>query len=189
MALPASSDRIARTADDAPEFLSSHRAHSAATREFSRLAGACVDAARQIANRRGDESPTVRLAPDRCIVQLGPVAMTITHLRNATDLQAGGQLLAIIWQGVIAARGDHIPERLGARMVPAPPVALWEETYRATAQSEATWQWHPQGIVDAGMTSAELAVRCCDALLEALHGQPAPAPVDADAAGLNPGNA
>jgi hypothetical protein len=68
--------------------------------------------------------------------------------------------MVIIWKGTIAARGDHIPERLGARHVPVPPVSRWEETCLVSAQSEATWHWHPNGLQQQGFTSIELAERC-----------------------------
>ena len=155
---------MARDIPEHGDFLSSHRAHAAGTREFGRLSTALVEAMRHLASTRGDEAPAVRMAPDRCIVQIGPLAVTVTHLRNAADRQVGGQVLAILWQGQIAQRGDHIPERLGARHVPPPPVSVWEESFEASADSEADWRWaandptaptRPQRF-----TSGEVAGRC-----------------------------
>jgi hypothetical protein len=151
---------MARDIPEYGDFLSSHRAQAAGTREFSRLSSALVDAMRQIASSRGEGAPDVRMAPDRCIVQIGPLAVTVTHLRNAADRQAGGQLLAILWQGQIAQRGDHIPERLGARRVPPPPVSVWEESFDAAADSEADWRWSPTASAAQRFTSGEVASRC-----------------------------
>jgi len=149
------------------EFLTSHRAHAAATREFARVTAALVEALRQVARSRGDQAPDVRMAPDRCIVQLGPFAMTVTHLRAPTQ-QAGGQVLAILWQGQIAARGDHVPERLKARVVPPPPVSVWEESYDPEAESEAAWHWCPISAHEQRLTSVELAGQCEAAIRSAL---------------------
>jgi hypothetical protein len=150
-------------------FLNSHRALAVCTREFARLADDLIGAAKQYAQEQGLDAPTVRKAPDRCIVQLGPVAMTVAWLRNGSDSPANGELLAIVWRGIIAPRGDHLPERLSARHVPPVPVSVWEETLVASATSEATWHWHPEDLTREGYASPELAARCLDQLQLALH--------------------
>ena len=149
-------------------FLGTHRAISVAGREFTRFSDALVAAAKRVATDHAIEAPTTRLSPDRCIVQLGPVALTVAFIRSGRDIPIGGQLLAIIWRGTIAARGEHIPERLGARKAPAPPVQLWEETHVVSAQSESSWHWHPRGLDQRGYTSPELAALCMDQLQGAL---------------------
>lgn len=150
------------------EFLTSHRAHAAATREFGRVTAALVEALRQVARSRGEQAPDVRMAPDRCIVQLGSLALTVTHLRTASTQQPGGQVLAILWQGQIAARGDHVPERAHARVVPPPPVSVWEESYDPEAESEASWHWCPISAHERRLTSVELAGQCEAAVRTAL---------------------
>lgn len=157
-----------RDRSESGEFLASHRAHAAATREFGRVTAALVDALRQVARTRGDSAPDVRMAPDRCIVQLGALALTVTHLRAASARPAEGQVLAILWQGQIAARGDHVPERLHARVVPPPPVSVWEESYDPEAESEASWHWCPLSTNERRLTSAELAGQCEAAVRAAL---------------------
>lgn len=156
-----------RFGPDRTNFLTSHRAQSVAVREFTKLSDALVAHAKRIASENGCEAPTFRLSPDRCIVQLGPVALTVAHIRNGNAVPPGGQLLAIIWHGLIAARGDHVPERLGARRVPPPPVSLWEESLVVSAESETSWHWHPNGTDQAGYTSPELADRCMAQLHQA----------------------
>jgi len=152
------------------EFLTSHRAHAAATREFGRVTAALVEAIKHVARSRGEQPPEVRLAPDRCIVQLGPLALTVTHLKTASAQQAGGQVLAILWQGQIAVRGDHVPERANARVVPPPPVSVWEESYDPEAASEASWHWCPLSAHERRLTSVELAGQCEAAVRAALGG-------------------
>jgi hypothetical protein len=158
---------------DRPAFLGTHRAISVAGREFTRLSDALVAAAKRVASQHAAEAPTTRLSPDRCIVQLGPVALTVAYIRSGRDVPTGGQLLAMIWRGTIAPRGEHIPERAGARAAAAPPVQVWEETHVVSAHSESTWHWHPRALDQAGYTSPELADLCIGRLEAALTGAPA----------------
>ncbi len=157
-------------------FLSSHRALAVCTRELARLSDQIIMAAREYARVNALDVPTVRKAPDRCIVQVGPVALTVAWLRNGSDAPAAGELLAIVWRGIIAPRGDHLPERLGARRVPPVPVSVWEETLVASATSEATWHWHPVDLTREGYASSELAVRCMEQVQAALEAIPADTP-------------
>ena len=145
---------------EAKAFLSSHRATAVCTREFARLTESIVAGAKTLARDNADGPPTFRQAPDRCIVQLGPVALTVAWLRNGSDTPGDGQLMAIVWRGVIAPRGDHSPERLGMRRVPPAPVAIWEETLTAQAESEATWVWRVEKGDHAELASPALAAKC-----------------------------
>jgi hypothetical protein len=162
-------DSFATDVDDSTlAFLSSHRAVSVCARELSRLSDAIADAASAFARETGHEAPTLRRAPDRCIVQLGPVALTVAWLRNGSDSPVGGELLAIVWRGTIAPRGDHLPERLNGRPIMVPPVELWEQSFVPSAASEATWHWHPESREREGFASQELAAFCVHQLSRAL---------------------
>jgi hypothetical protein len=149
---------------EAKAFLSTHRAFAVCTREFARLTEAVVAGAKAFARDNLDGSPVIRQAPDRCIVQLGPVALTIAWLRNGSDTPADGSLMVIVWRGVIAPRGDHSPERLGMRRVPPTPVSVWEETLIPLAESEATWVWRSESPGQDEMASPALAARCVEQL-------------------------
>jgi hypothetical protein len=166
---PASSQA---TEVDRHAFLGSHRAISVGGREFTRLSEALVAAAKQMAPGLGAEPPTSRLSPDRCIVQVGPVALTVLYIRNGADVPVGGQLLAMVWRGTIAARGDHVPERMPARRVNPQPVTVWEETLVVSAENEASWHWHPRSLQEHGYTSLELADRCIAQLRSAFAESP-----------------
>lgn len=170
-----------RFGPDRTNFLTSHRAQSVGAREFTKLAESLVALAKRAATLNSAEPPVTRLSPDRCIVQLGPVALTVAHIRVGNDVPPGGQLLAIIWNGTIAPRGDHVPERNGARRVPPPPVSVWEESLVVSAAAESSWHWHPNGIDSTGYTSPELAERCMaqlqSAFKTALRDNPEPAPL------------
>ena len=150
-------------------FLGSHRALSVCTREFARLAD---EIARRTAALRGDvtdEEPKVRLTPERCIVQMGPVALTLSWLRSTPDSAAEGRLLAAVWRGQVAPRPTQVPERARGRVAQT-ATTLWEETLFAEATCEADWRWHPEGgKATGGYDAAALAERCVAPLRAALQ--------------------
>src|SRR5688500_4515349 len=76
----------ARGTNHRQSFLSSHRALAACTREFARLSDEIRQSVAALQGVSADEKAAVRQSPDRCIVQLGPVALTIAWLRKGSDL-------------------------------------------------------------------------------------------------------
>jgi len=158
---------------DRSAFLMTHRAQSAAPREFAQLTDYVIDAAQGIATALDTDPPVLRRAPERCVVQIGMIALTLGYLRAGGDVQAGGQLLAIVWHGVIAPRGDHVPER-APRYAPPPPQPIWEEAHVVSAEDESAWYWHPYGFEREGFTSLETAERCVEQLRLALDKVPPP---------------
>jgi len=163
-------------------FLASHRALAACTRELSRLGDAVV---RGVAAMPGGATPvdkaTVRRSPDRCIVQLGPVALTLAWLRGAQDAVSVGELLVIVWRGAVAPRARHQPERPATGPAPVGATPLWEQVLTATGDSEEAWVWQPQGDERIGQcSSAELAARCVGRLRAAYLDDAPASPADTD---------
>ena len=152
---------------DRPSFLASHRALAVCTREFGKLSDGIVEGVEMLAASGSIEKPTVRSMPGRCIVQLGPVALTIAWLRSTLDSVADGQLLVMVWRGSVAPKMARLPEdQAGRGMAAAVPVALHEETLAAAGNDEASWCWRlGEDVQD--FTSAELADRCVQLLREA----------------------
>lgn len=152
-------DRPAR-ARYGEQFLTSPRAVAVCTRELTHLADELVRRLATLDGTTADEKPTVRRSPDRCIVQLGPVALTLAWLRGNSGSVAEGELLVIVWRGAVAPRHHGQPERPSA----SPPLAatpLWEQVFTAVGDSEDTWGWQPQSDGEIGRcSSAELAARC-----------------------------
>jgi hypothetical protein len=138
-------------------FLDSHRALAACAREFTRLANDVSRRATELASGESEIESMCRLSPGRCIVQFGPVALTLAWLRSTLDSVSEGQLLVIVWRGVVAPRADHRPERLDSRRAPLPATALWEKSFVVDASSEATWVWRPDRESKEGHSSPELA--------------------------------
>jgi hypothetical protein len=141
-------------------FLASHRALAACAREFARLSDEVVHGLAESAGANAEDKVVVRRSPDRCIVQLGPVALTMAWLRNTHDSVATGELLVIVWRGAVAPRQRYQPERPLAGPAPLGATLLWEEVLAAVAESEASWGWQPLGTEVAPCSSTELAARC-----------------------------
>ena len=146
-------------------FLDSHRATAACRRERDRLHGELARQLSELLAAGTGEAFDVRVSPDRWIVQLGPVSLTVVWLKGARDSIAEGELLVIVWHGVAGRRPSRLPERPGAPQLPS-ATALWEEVLVPVAADEATWGWQPRsaGAGAGAWPSPELAARCVERL-------------------------
>lgn len=144
-------------------FLASHKALAACTREFVRLSREVADGVAALPGATAEEKAVVRQSPDRCIVQLGPVAVTLAWLRSTHDSVARGELLVIVWRGAVAPRArHHQPERPVTGPAPLAATPLWEQVLTAVGDSEASWGWEPRGTEMGRCSSSELAARCVE---------------------------
>ena len=154
-----------RLHDDAgPErqpFLTTYRAGAACTREFGRLIDEVLDGMKALPLAGISEKAVARQSPDRCVVQLGPVALTLGWLQNTRDSVAMGELLVSVWEGAITRRA-YQPERASAANT-APAMELWTEVFAAKAADEASWLWHSKSGEES-YSSTDLAARCVDRL-------------------------
>jgi hypothetical protein len=155
-------------------FLATHRALAVCTRELERLCTEVVQRARALPGASGGSSLEVRLSPGRCIVQFGPVALTVAWLRSTLDTVADGELLAIVWRGTVAPREVPLPERSSVSRAPRAATVLWEEVLTAVATHEESWRWQSGGTDTESRSSAELAAMFV-ARLGAAHAECAPA--------------
>jgi hypothetical protein len=154
-------------------FLDSHGALAVRRREFERLTDAIMRGAAALspADAEPADRAVMRRSPDRCIVQLGPAALTVAWLRGALDSVAGGELLVIVWRGVIAATRPYGRDRTTAQCTPVrSATALWEEVLAAAGTDEASWLWRRVGAGIGGFSSADLTERCVDRLRQARDG-------------------
>jgi len=118
------------------------------------------------------EEPVVRRSPARCLVQLGPVALTVAWLQRAQGTVADGELLIVVWRGEVAVRTPQGFERAHQHSGATSATALWETVLMVSAQSETQWGWAPAVGGDA-VSSAALARHCVDRL-RAAHAECAP---------------
>jgi hypothetical protein len=179
-AQPLLDDREDRTTRYGVPFLASHRALAACARELNRLGDEVVRGATMVSDAGAAERPTVRRSPERCIVQMGPVALTIAWLRGSQDTVAAGELLAIVWHGAVAPRTRHQPERPTKGPAPLGATPLWEQVLTATGESEIAWAWNAKDRHELGpCSSSELAARCVGHLRSAFLEHDAPVAPDA----------
>jgi hypothetical protein len=159
----------ARTNDAPAEYTSSFRANAACVRELTRLYDEIVAS---LAGASPAEEPVVRRSPARCLVQLGPVALTVAWLQRAQGTVADGELLVVVWRGEVASRTPQGFERAHQQSGASLATALWETVLVVSAQSETQWGWAPAGGGEV-LSSAELAGRCVERL-RAAHAECAP---------------
>src|SRR4051812_32209368 len=148
-----------RYTSDRPEYLASHRSLAACQRELARLTTSLTNEVEAIADREGETS-TIRRTPDRCILQLGPVAITVAWLRTTVDSVAGGQLLVMVWRGTIAGRSKFTPERPSTMPGAGSATIEWQDTLSAEAASEETWTWRSETDAKVALSSDALAELC-----------------------------
>jgi hypothetical protein len=145
-------------------FLTTHRALAVCTRELAWLSDEVVRAVKALPDTTVMHKAVVRQSPDRCIVQLGPVALTLAWLRSHQDSVQTGELLVIVWRGAVAPRVTYEPERPDRHAAPLPATSLWEQVLMVSAASEAEWGWQPRDAGAGRCTSTELAARCVERL-------------------------
>lgn len=142
-------------------FITSHRATAVCARELTRLHDAIANglAAWDVA-----DAPVVRRTPGRCLVQVGPVALTVAWLQRAQGTVADGELLIVVWRGAVAVQAPRGFERTVDRAGASSATPVWETVLVANAESEAEWGWMPAGVADVALSSATLADQCIERL-------------------------
>ena len=157
----------ARAHDAHADYISSYRANAACVRELARLheeIASSLAAAPVAADTQAPDDPVVRRSPARCLVQLGPVALTVAWLQRAQGTVADGELLVVVWRGEVAVRTPQGFERAHQHSGASSATALWESVLVVSASSETDWAWTPAGGKGDALSSAALAHRCVDRL-------------------------
>ncbi len=155
-------------------YLTTHSAVAASAREFTRLAEFVADGIVALHLEDPACAVKVRRSPYRSILQVGPVAITLTWLRHRADSAADGELLVAVWRGAIAGPGAHQFERAATPAAAPSAEVIWESEYRPDAANETSWLWQ-SCVADApAVSSSEVAQRCVAELVHALAeaGQP-----------------
>lgn len=145
-------------------FLTTHRARAACTRELARLSDELIARTTEITAAMETPRAIIRRPPGRCIIQLGPVALTAVWLCHSLDPIASGELMINLWRGAVSPRLHHRGERPGEEPTPVPARALWESVLVPSAADEGSWMWHPPGADVAPMQTAQLAAACIERL-------------------------
>lgn len=165
--------RIDPTGHRTPEaelFLGSSRAIPICAREFARLSDGIEKRLETVADAHPGATAEVRRTPGRCIVQLGPVALTISWVRDRVDTVASGRLLVAEWRGTVAAATPRLPETAGRSTASSPATLVREQVLLVDATGETDWRWRPESRKKhEGYASPDLATRCVDSLIGSLR--------------------
>lgn len=143
-------------------YLATYRALAACSRELGRLSDALIAETGALAEALAIPKPIVRRPPGRCIIQIGPVALTFVWLQHALDSVATGELLVNVWHGNVSPRLHHRPERPDEERTRDPATLVWERVLTATADTESAWSWQTDVADAPSLSSAALASLCAE---------------------------
>lgn len=131
---------------DKEEFLDSHRALAVCAREFDRLADDVAKRVMDLEDEAKGLKADVKRSPGRCIVQLGPVALTISWLRTRGETVSQGRLLIVEWTGTVGANGaQEYVNGVPTVAVTQTAKVVSEAVYMAEASDEKSWTWRREG--------------------------------------------
>jgi hypothetical protein len=168
-------DATARAADyerlvrDRDTYLGSHRSGPACARELERLADDVIQRVESLERDEAAGEIEVRRGAGRCIIQLGPVALTMSWIRSRTDAVIEGRLMIMEWDGIVRRGTDQVPERAPVRHTYQPATLVREDVFVADAATEQTWRWRRDGRPLGTYTSRDLATRCMASLTARLE--------------------
>jgi len=151
---------------DREDFLDSHRALAVCAREFDRLAEDVAKRVADLADEGKGLKADVRRSPGRCIVQLGPVALTISWLRTRAETVSQGRLLIVEWNGTVGANGaQEYVNGVPTVAVSQTAKVVRETVFLADASDEKSWTWRKEGkLARKAYRSAELAKSCASSI-------------------------
>ena len=131
---------------DREDFLDSHRALAVCAREFDRLADDVAKRVSDLADDGKGLKADVRRSPGRCIVQLGPVALTLSWLRTRAETVSQGRLLIVEWNGTVGANGaQEYVNGVPTIAVTQTAKVVRETVFVADASDEKSWTWRREG--------------------------------------------
>ena len=151
---------------DKEDFLDSHRALAVCAREFDRLADDIAKRVTDLEDESKGLKADVRRSPGRCIVQLGPVALTISWLRTRAETVSQGRLLIVEWNGTVGANGaQEYVNGVPTVAVTQTAKVVRETVFIADATDEKSWTWRREGKTGRkAYRSAELAKQCASSI-------------------------
>ena len=164
----AAADETNKRAEVAATFLGSSRAVAVCAREFERLADTIAKRATSAAEKVGAKAEVQRM-PDRCLVQLGPVALSVSWVRERVDTVATGRLMIAEWQGTVVRTPRPADMATTTTTNHGPATLMSEKILRADATGEPDWLWRREPTADLGYASRDLAAHCVESLMLSLQ--------------------
>jgi hypothetical protein len=142
--------------------LSSNKAVLAVRREVDAVLDEIARRAAEVRTFLPDVDLRMRRTPDRCVVQAGPVGLSVSWLPVRSDTPARGILLVIEWDGTVTLHGEtQSPSRQ------ATPVH--EHVLHLAAGSSPDWRWCGEDDSMRAYSSSDLAAQCVHLLLQRLR--------------------
>jgi hypothetical protein len=127
---------------DREDFLDSHRALAVCAREFDRLAEDVAKRVTDLEDEAKGLKADVKRSPGRCIVQLGPVALTLSWLRTRAETVSQGRLLIVEWKGTVGANGaQEYVNGVPTVAVTQTAKVVRETVFLPDASDEKSWTW------------------------------------------------
>ena len=131
---------------DREDFLDSHRALAVCAREFDRLAEDISKRVMDLEDEAKGLKAEVRRSPGRCIVQLGPVALTVSWLRTRAETVSQGRMLIVEWNGTVGANGaQEYVNGVPTVAVTQTAKVVRESVFIPDAMDEKSWTWRREG--------------------------------------------
>lgn len=156
-------------------FLKSARAVPACARELEALGDAIVAAVNawhgEVLAATLVDKPAARRSPGRCAVQVGPVALSFAWLPAPQQDVSAGELLVIVWHGMVGPRRDLQLDRAAKAPAVQTAIQLWEGVFHAGIVGGDSWRWCATDVLpEGGHHTAALAAHAVDRLQAAYQG-------------------
>jgi hypothetical protein len=135
--------------NEAQPYISQPRAQTALRRELDALSTELASRVKSIGGERADGHVELHCSPQRVVVQLGSVGLSLSWVAARSGNLADGRLLVIEWAGAIThGRG------MGGLKTASP---TREQLFRPEAKGPDDWCWRAEGLAGPAYSSRNLA--------------------------------
>lgn len=142
---------VAPAWNEAQPYMAQPRAQTALRRELDALTTELASRVKLAGSERADAQATLHSSPQRVVVQLGSVGLSLSWVAARSGNLADGRLLVIEWEGAVAhGRG------MGGLKTASP---TREQVFRPEAKGPDDWCWRADGggTVGTAYSSRNLA--------------------------------
>jgi hypothetical protein len=135
--------------NEAQPYMNQPRAQTALRRELDTLTTELASRVKAVSADRADGSVEFHSSPQRLVVQLGSVGLSLSWVAARSGNLSDGRLLVIEWAGSIThGRG------MGGSKTASP---THEQSFRPEAKGPEDWCWRAEGTVGTSYSSRDLA--------------------------------
>jgi hypothetical protein len=135
--------------NEAQPYMAQPRAQTALRRELDTLTTELASRVKSVGGERTDGHVELHCSPQRLVVQLGSVGLSLSWVAARSGNLADGRLLVIEWEGAIThGRG------MGGLKTASP---TREQLFRPEAKGPDDWCWRAEGMPGTAYSSRDLA--------------------------------